>query len=156
MMYVVAVFAVAAVVAIEFVTMLPRGRKNVAKGDMSEDGYGDVYVGNKHFYLVSFVIVRNEELTIKEWIDHNRNQGVEHIFLIDHGPSTDTTLRVLQPYIEAGFVTRWVWHDRAPGAQERAYIHFFPEVRAASEWMILCDADEYMCVAQAISRIPWQ
>ncbi|MEE1110133.1 MAG: glycosyltransferase family 2 protein, partial [Lachnospiraceae bacterium] len=45
--------------------------------------------GRKHALAV-VVIVKNEELYIREWIEYHRLAGISHIYLYDNG-STDKT-----------------------------------------------------------------
>eukprot|EP00466_Bigelowiella_natans_P008847 jgi/Bigna1/89389/estExt_fgenesh1_pg.C_480110 len=110
----------------------------------------DSYLTDKKFYLACFAIFRNEETQLEEWITHYLSTGVEHFFLIDHGPSTDSSAKILSKFSKE-LVTRWVFTDRDPGAQARAYHKFFPQVKAQTEWMIMADVDEYVTTASGES-----
>lgn len=56
---------------------------------------------------VSFVVIaifKNETIDMKEWIEHYIWQGASHIYLADN-ESTDLPLTILQPYIDAKYIT---------------------------------------------------
>eukprot|EP00466_Bigelowiella_natans_P010764 jgi/Bigna1/62685/fgenesh1_kg.40_\ len=97
----------------------------------------------KKYYLVNFAMFRNEGVQIEEWVTHYLHQGVEHFFLIDHGPSTDDSAKILEKF-GSDLITRWVFPDRSRGAQLRAYNTYFPKVKELAEWAINADVDEYV------------
>ena len=49
-------------------------------------------------------IFKNETIDMKEWIEHYIWQGASHIYLADN-ESTDSPLDILQPYIDAKYIT---------------------------------------------------
>jgi len=102
---------------------------------------------SKRYFLSVYAIFRNEETLIREWVEHYLREGVDHFFLIDHGPSTDQTRFMVRNEEQAGLITFWTFLDRVAGAQVRGYRQFFSAVQAESDWVIMADLDEF-----AVSR----
>ena len=62
---------------------------------------------DKNLFLHNFAIVTlmtGESPNIKEWLDYHLLAGVDHFYIYDNDIS-DVTKKILQPYIDAGFVT---------------------------------------------------
>ena len=57
----------------------------------------------KYYFSVASMF-KNESWTLKEWIEHYKLYGADHIYLIDDF-SDDDYLPILQPYIDSGYVT---------------------------------------------------
>lgn len=100
----------------------------------------------KRYYLSCFAIFRNEAVLLNEWINHYRRQGVEHFYLIDHGPSTDNSKKSVLHHTNAGLITFFEFNFTGPRAQIIAYKkqRFLSYVRTESEWIIMCDIDEFV------------
>lgn len=94
---------------------------------------------NKYFLAV-IAIFKNEQLIIKEWIDHYLWQGVEHFYLIDND-SDDNYLEVIQPYINKGLITLYRLPEKYK--QREHYNTVFNQIKNDIEWLIICDIDEY-------------
>jgi len=99
---------------------------------------------SKKFALAITIIVRNESLAIKEWLDFHLNVGFEHVYLYDN-ESTDNTLAILKNYIDAGKVTVFNWplafyHS----TQIFAYAHSVALHRKIVTWMAFIDIDEFI------------
>ena len=47
---------------------------------------------------------KNESWSLKEWIEHYKLHGADHVYLVDDF-SDDDYLPILQPYIDSGYVT---------------------------------------------------
>jgi len=60
------------------------------------------------YFLSVLAIFKNETMNLKVWIDHYLWQGVEKIYLIDNG-STDNPMPILQPYIDKGFNSCFIY-----------------------------------------------
>ena len=58
---------------------------------------------NFNDYISIAIIIKNESLYIKEWIEYHLLVGVDRFYIYDVG-STDNVLEVLQPYIDKGVV----------------------------------------------------
>jgi hypothetical protein len=92
-------------------------------------------------YLAACAIYRDEATYFQEWLEFHRLVGVEHFFLYDNG-STDDSLEVLAPYMDAGIVTRQTW-PRYPGQYE-AYEHCAAVHAQDARWIAFIDLDEFL------------
>jgi len=104
------------------------------------------------FQLSIGALIRNEEHSIVEWIEHHLFHGVEHFYLIDDA-SDDTMCDLLKPYVDAGTVTLFKANfARYLGRQRDMYnTYLLPIVnRKETQWLLLCDADEYVWSQKSI------
>ena len=97
----------------------------------------------KKYYLSICAIFKNEELSMKEWIEYHLLIGVDHFYLYDNN-STDRCSLVLKPYIEKGIVTLNEWNLKAP-CQADAYNHCKSNYWNDTRWLAFIDLDEYIC-----------
>lgn len=107
------------------------------------------------YYLTVGAIFRNEADSICEWIEHYKQQGVNHIYLLDD-TSVDNSLSLLQPYIQEGLVTcDTIQEPRYLGRQRNMYNKYFlPRLRNREmKWLLVCDMDEYIW-SPAFSTLP--
>jgi hypothetical protein len=96
--------------------------------------------------MSSFVVVaifKNETTSLQEWIDHYIWQGATHIYMGDNG-STDNPLKILQPYIDSGYIT----YIPYPGTAMQVNFYRFmtkkiQELTNPPEWTLIADLDEY-------------
>ena len=89
-------------------------------------------------------IFKNEEHSIKEWIEHYLNHGVEHIYLINDN-SNDNYLEKIQYYIDKNIVT--LYHasfSNYIGRQKDMYNTYILPNMKESKWLLIVDLDEYM------------
>jgi hypothetical protein len=107
---------------------------------------------NPRYKLAVCAIFRNEARFLKEWIEYYLMMGVEHFYLCNH-LSADNYQEVLQHYIDRGVVTltyetrdgrRFVWH----GIQHDYYRSVLEQLKVDTEWVIVCDIDEYFLPLQ--------
>jgi len=105
-----------------------------------------------HQYRLSILaIFQNEERFLKEWIDFHRLLGVEHFYLFNH-LSTDSYLKVLQPYIQTGLVELFDWpYESQLGneadwvrIQSAAYRAGFAKATGQTKWLAMIDTDEFI------------
>ena len=100
---------------------------------------------SKKHYLSIGTMFKNESWGLKEWIDHNKFHGVDHIYLINDF-SEDDYLPILQPYIDEGYVT--LFHnevkDRFIGRQIVITNNYFLPIANDSQWFANIDVDEYL------------
>ena len=101
---------------------------------------------NNKFELGLLVIAKNENMVIREFVQHYQWQGVQHIYLIDNG-STDNTKQVLQPFIDDGYIEYYYMPKKH--SQTDHYNSIYPHIKNQCKWLIVCDADEYI-----YNRIP--
>lgn len=87
-------------------------------------------------------IMKNEAMTLREWVDHYRWQGVDRIFLIDNG-STDDGPALLTDHIDAGYIE--LFRCPEPHRQTAHYQNVFAQadIRNKVEWLIMADLDEF-------------
>lgn len=96
-------------------------------------------------YLMVGTVFKNESWGMKEWIEHHRNHGVDHIVMVDDG-STDDYKDIILPYINDGYVT--LYHndvtDRYSGRQIDINNKYFMSYLEHTKWFATLDMDEYL------------
>ena len=98
------------------------------------------------YELAIGALFKNESDSILEWIAHYIYHGVEHFYLINDA-STDNTVAIIQPYIDAGLVT--LFDAKCPyylGRQRAMYNQYLLPILDAHEtqWLMISDMDEYV------------
>lgn len=93
----------------------------------------------KPHLLSTLTIAKNESMVIREFIEHYREQGVAHMYVIDNG-STDTMADILREYPD--FVT--VFHMPERHRQVEHYNTVYRIIRGHTEWLAVIDVDEYL------------
>lgn len=94
-------------------------------------------------------IFQNDERFLKEWIDFNLVQGVDHFYLFNN-LSEDDYQKVLKPYIEKGIVDLYEWPYQANGwmnwndIQCAAYREGLKKAEGKTKWLMIIDTDEFM------------
>ncbi len=119
-------------------------------------------------FLTVAGIFKNESHVIKEWIQHYLNEGVDHFVLIDNG-STDDYQREIKEFADRGLIT--IIHDDTRWAQIELYNKYFHELKGQTEWLMICDLDEFIYARKGyrtissflkeipevgVVRIPWK
>lgn len=95
------------------------------------------------YFLSIASIFKNEYMILEEWINHYLKEGVEHFYLINHG-STDDFHKIIDRY--SNYIT--LVNDRYK--QESHFMdyllnkHFLTKIKLETEWVIVCDIDEYI------------
>lgn len=95
------------------------------------------------YYFSICAIFKNEELSLKEWIEYHQIIGVEHFYMYNNN-STDRYKEILEPYIVKGLVTLIDW----PMTQEQqmpAYNDCYNRFKDETNWIAYIDLDEYLC-----------
>ena len=87
-------------------------------------------------------VFKNETMNMKVWLDHYINQGVEKFYLIDND-STDNPLEILQPYIDKGIVNYFYRPEKYKQNEHTKEIIISENLKDKTEWLIICDADEF-------------
>ena len=90
---------------------------------------------------------KNESHILKEWIEHYKNRGIEHIYMINDF-STDNYLEIIQPYLDAGFITLFN-SDVINNSIERQVLlytkYFYNIVKEEKhKWFFILDLDEFL------------
>lgn len=93
----------------------------------------------KKFYLTVMAIFKNESHILEEWIEHYIKEGVEHFYLINNG-STDNFMDILNKYTDR--ITYYDLPERH--VQEKHYCSLLPKIKQESEWLLVCDLDEFV------------
>lgn len=94
-------------------------------------------------YKVSIIsMFKNESMIIDEWIQHYISEGIQHFYLINNG-STDNFLDILYKNEEITLISD---DSRYPTCTQNILFnkHFLDLVKKESEWIIICDLDEYI------------
>lgn len=94
--------------------------------------------------LVACAIFRDEAPFLAEWLEFHRLVGVDHVHLYDNG-SADRPERVLEPFLDDGFVTLHSWPiPFRLQAARRAYADCLERVRGRARWLTCIDLDEFL------------
>ena len=93
-------------------------------------------------YLSLCCIIKDEDAVIEEWVAFHLAVGVDHILLIDNGPSENLP-RILAPYIGAGKVELVHFWTRGR-QQQRAYDRALRYMSGKTRWLGFIDADEFL------------
>ncbi len=106
-------------------------------------------------YITVASVIKNEGAYLAEWLDFHRRLGVEHFVLYDNG-STDNTVLVCRPYIDAGLVTLVPWANFSVwlNQQRAAYAHALANFGGSTVWMGFFDIDEFMFPVREPSLVP--
>ena len=99
----------------------------------------------KKHYLSVASIFKNETWGIKEWLEHYKFHGVDHVYLVNDF-SSDRYQPILKPYIENGFVS--LFHNDISamyrGRQVDINNKFFKPIVNETQWIAQVDCDEYL------------
>ena len=98
-------------------------------------------------------IFKDESLSIKEWIEFHKLIGIDHIYLYNNN-TTDSSLDIIKPYENSGFVTLTDW-ILPPPCQSQAYQHFREHFWEETNWVAFIDLDEYICPKRALDINDW-
>lgn len=105
---------------------------------------------SKQTTFVVISIFKNETIDMKEWIEHYIWQGASHIYLADN-ESTDSPLSILQPYIDAKYVT----YMKIEGNAQQIYVYeqftrMIQSLPCPPDWICVADLDEFWFGQNAI------
>ncbi len=91
--------------------------------------------------LAAVLIIKDEAVYIKEWIDYHLLVGIDH-FYVYNNDSSDNLTEILKPYVADGLVT---YHSIAGRcAQCAAYNDALGRYRFDCRYMICFDVDEFI------------
>ena len=127
-------------------TTPPDGRKRKTPGKMlrakppNTRGRGPL-LGGPRLDVAVVAIVKNEAEYLEEWLAYHLALGVGHFVIYDNG-STDDSAKLLERYINHGFVTRIDWP--IGGGQLAAYNHSLRMFGEAARWLAYYDPDEFL------------
>ena len=90
---------------------------------------------------------KNESHILKEWIEHYKNRGIEHIYMINDF-STDNYQEKIQQFLDIGFITIFnsdlITNKR--GKQISLYNKYFYNIvkEEKYKWFFVLDLDEFL------------
>jgi hypothetical protein len=96
----------------------------------------------KH-YLSAFLMVKDENMYLREWVAFHRTQGFTKFFVYDNGskiPASST----LSKEVAEGLVDVTIWNDTQIGRHVRAMNHCLNRNDLDSIWLSLIDTDEFI------------
>lgn len=90
-------------------------------------------------------IMKNEGLTVKEWIQHYLDEGADEIFIIDNG-SADNSKQIIESFLSTGKV-HYVYLPKKWHQKEHYWstIQKF-KIKDRFEWLLIADVDEFWFV----------
>lgn len=102
------------------------------------------------YFLSIIAIFKNESHCIEEWIEHYLHEGVDHFYLIDNG-SNDNYIDKVRPYQEKEVVS--LVQDQTKWSQVKLYNQYFLPKKHESEWLLVCDLDEFLYARKGFDTI---
>lgn len=96
---------------------------------------------NFKYKLGVAVIIKNEGMYLKEWIEYYRIIGVDKFYIFDND-STDNTYKILEKYIKIGLVDYEQIHGKS--RQMDAYNKALRKSKKACKYLLVVDADEFL------------
>lgn len=99
------------------------------------------------YFLAVGAIFKNESHILKEWLDHNLKEGVDHFYLVDDS-STDNCDDIIKPYIKKGLVTLYKLPTQIPNdTTKQLYAYntlILPLAQKETKWLSTIDLDEFI------------
>ena len=94
-------------------------------------------------YLSGFLMVKDEDPFLHEWIAFHRTQGYTKFYIYDNG-SKIPVKKILKREIRQGLVDVTTWEDKKKGRHVRAMNHCLNRKDIKTVWLSLTDIDEFM------------
>lgn len=88
-------------------------------------------------YLSAFLLFKNEEQYLKEWLDYHLSIKISHFYLYNNN-STDNFLEILEPYKDKITFIDW------PGETRRSDAYTHACKNCDSKWLAIIDSDEFI------------
>jgi hypothetical protein len=99
-------------------------------------------------------IFKNEAMILREWIEHCKKRGANHIYLIDD-QSDDDYMSILEPYIKENYITLFHFHEpKYLGRQRSAYNAFLLPILRDTQWLAVLDIDEFLWSPRSVDLRP--
>lgn len=95
------------------------------------------------YFLSIISVFKNESTILEEWIKHYIKEGVEHFYLVNHN-SDDNFMQIIDKY--KNYITLKT-DDYKQEEHILDYLmnkHYLDLIKKESEWVIVCDIDEYI------------
>jgi len=94
-------------------------------------------------YLVGFLMTKNENRYLKEWVAFHMVQGVEKFYIYDND-SEEPVSNTLKKEIEVGIVDVRRWTDSNKGKHHRAMDDCLRREDIKTVWVTMTDTDEFI------------
>ena len=103
----------------------------------------------KKYFLSIMSLFKNESHILDEWLEHYIKEGVEHFYLMNNN-STDNFHGIIEKYKD-----KITLYDRPKKHQQVAnYNSIIPEIKKDTEWLLVCDLDEFVFATKNYKTIP--
>lgn len=94
-------------------------------------------------------IFKNESHILEEWIEHYIQEGVDFFYLINNN-STDQFMNIIDKYKD-----KICLYNRTGEAQQhKHYNSIVPDIKKDTEWLLVCDLDEFVFATKDFEKIP--
>ena len=103
----------------------------------------------KKYFLSVLGIFKNESDIFEEWIQHYLKEGVDHFYLIDNN-SNDNFMHIIKKYNDK--ITFYSKPEK--NKQLDHYRSVIPDIKKESEWLLICDFDEFVFSKSNYTKIP--
>lgn len=94
-------------------------------------------------YLSAFLMVKDEDRFLKEWVAFHRTQGFSKFYIYDNG-SKNPVSKILNKEIKEGIIDVTIWNDTKIGRHVRAMNHCLNRSDIKTVWLSLTDIDEFI------------
>ncbi len=108
-------------------------------------------------FLGLYAVMRDEAAGLREWVEAHLREGVERVFLIDHG-SRDAWRETIADHLASGVVAA---RSAPPGIDvDEVRIRWAGPALAACRWLLIADLDEFAyargpeSLAEVLRRAP--
>ena len=97
-------------------------------------------------------LIKNENLYVREWVEHYLKLGFDKIIIYDNNDTDGEIPNVIvQDYIDSGVVELLdKYRDKVKGEYEfqqvAAYNDCLENNKDILDWVLCCDADEFLCI----------
>lgn len=108
----------------------------------------NTYRGTKSgkYFLGLGAIFKNESHILREWIEHNKSEGFDHIYLVnDH--SNDNYMEILKPYLDSGYISLYHIPDKYKTSTQQKWAMskiYYSKAIKECDWFIHLDLDEFI------------
>ena len=106
---------------------------------------------NKLIKICLCVIGKQENLYVKEYVDHYKKLGYNHIFIYDNNePRTEKFSDILKDEIKNGFITiiNYIGYKSNNNSQQKAYYDCYKKNKNHYDWLSFFDFDEFLELKQ--------
>lgn len=95
------------------------------------------------YYLSVVSIFKNESMILEEWINHYIKESVQHFYLVNNG-SDDDFMPIINKYKNYITLVNDNYRQEKHTLDYLINKHFLNLTKKETEWVIVCDIDEYI------------